>query len=175
MQVISDTYNYADWSAAVEPLGEHTPNTPERIVRCSACYLLRFKKAAAYAKQNGFTHISTTLSVSPYQYTDAIAKKLRQAANAYNVNYVFEDFTPQYLAATKRSKDLGMYRQHYCGCEFSQKESQTQEKLNKEKKQANIAQQNEIHKAAQKRHEMYAKKNALKKQYKKIAKSQQKH
>ena len=90
-----------------------------RRERCRACYRLRLEEAAAYAAEHGFEGLSTTLAVSPYQFTDEIADELQRAASAAGVQAVFEDFRPYYDEATRISRELGMYRQNYCGCRFS--------------------------------------------------------
>ena len=67
--------------------------------------------------------LGTTLSVSPYQYTDVIREELERAAAAASVRPLFEDYRPFYDEATHRSRELGMYRQNYCGCRFSDAEA----------------------------------------------------
>lgn len=92
--------------------------------RCRACYRLRLEELARYAHEHGFNAIGTTLSVSPYQYTSIIKEELERAAAHYDgLTALFEDFRPYYPNATKRSRDLGMYRQNYCGCAYSDKEA----------------------------------------------------
>ena len=92
--------------------------------RCRACYRLRLEELARYAHEQGFEGIGTTLTVSPYQYTDIIHEELQRAAKPYDdLVVVFQDYRSFYPNATKRSRDLGMYRQNYCGCAFSDKEA----------------------------------------------------
>lgn len=96
----------------------------DRDNRCRACYRLRLEELARYAHEHGFDAIGTTLSVSPYQYTSIIQEELERAAAHYDgLAALFEDFRPYYPNATKRSRDLGMYRQNYCGCAYSDKEA----------------------------------------------------
>ena len=61
--------------------------------------------------------------MSPYQYTDVIREELERAAAAASVRPLFEDYRPFYDEATHRSRELGMYRQNYCGCRFSDAEA----------------------------------------------------
>lgn len=96
----------------------------DRDNRCRACYRLRLEELARHAHEHGFDAIGTTLSVSPYQYTSIIKEELERAAAHYDgLVALFEDFRPYYPNATKRSRDLGMYRQNYCGCAYSDKEA----------------------------------------------------
>lgn len=95
--------------------------------RCRACYRLRLEELARYAHDHGYDAIGTTLSVSPYQYTSIIKEELERAASLHEgLTAVFEDYRPYYPNATKRSRDIGMYRQNYCGCAFSDKEAQAE-------------------------------------------------
>lgn len=95
----------------------------KRAARCRACYRLRLQEAARRAAEQGFEALSTTLAVSPYQYSDIIQEELERAAVEAGVKAVFEDFRPFYPEATRRSRDLGMYRQNYCGCLLSYTEA----------------------------------------------------
>lgn len=96
----------------------------DRDNRCRACYRLRLEELARYAHEHDFDAIGTTLSVSPYQYISIIKEELERAAAHYDgLTALFEDFRPYYPNATKRSRDLGMYRQNYCGCAYSNKEA----------------------------------------------------
>lgn len=94
-----------------------------REARCRACYRLRLQETARVARERGFEGIGTTLSVSPYQYTDVIEQEVMRAARAEGVAGVFEDFRPYYDAATQKSRELGMYRQNFCGCRISELEA----------------------------------------------------
>lgn len=94
-----------------------------REARCRACYRLRLEETARVAAEQGFDGIGTTLSVSPYQYTQVIEEEVRRAAEREGIEGVFEDFRPYYDEATRRSRALGMYRQNYCGCRISDKEA----------------------------------------------------
>lgn len=95
----------------------------KRAARCRACYRLRLQEAARRAAEQGFEALSTTLAVSPYQYSDIIQEELERAAAEAGVKAVFEDFRPFYPEATRRSRDLGMYRQNNCGCLLSYTEA----------------------------------------------------
>ena len=111
--------------------GEDTPlradvlsvDPARREARCRACYRLRLEETARVAAEQGFDGIGTTLSVSPYQYTQVIEEEVQRAAERAGVAGVFEDFRPYYDEATRRSRQLGMYRQNFCGCRISDLEA----------------------------------------------------
>lgn len=123
LPVVEGAYDPERWEAGPGRIGETQGDPVRREARCRACYRLRLEEAATYASQAGFDGVGTTLSVSPYQYTDVIRDELERAAAQAGVAAVFEDFRPFYDQATRRSRALGMYRQNYCGCRFSDAEA----------------------------------------------------
>ncbi|MCQ2751774.1 MAG: epoxyqueuosine reductase QueH [Coriobacteriales bacterium] len=114
--------------------------------RCRMCYRQRFEEIAHHAKMLNFTHICTTLTISPYQLKDVIFDELERAAKSTNLQAKLIDFSPYYREATRISKENGMYRQNYCGCIPSIKEAEdTRRKLRelkKAKKQNNMLKSN---------------------------------
>lgn len=103
-------------------LGRHARESCRPAAR--ACYRIRLEELARYAYEHGFEGIGTTLTVSPYQYTDIINEELERAAAPYEgLSAVFQDFREFYPQATIRSRELGMYRQNYCGCAYSDAEA----------------------------------------------------
>lgn len=105
------------WERAVAPHGF------DREARCRACYALRLSEACRVAEQLGIAHVSTTLVVSPYQLFDVCREQLERLAGAHGLTMVWRDFRSWYPQATTRSRELGMYRQNYCGCRFSAAEA----------------------------------------------------
>lgn len=116
-----------------------------REARCRACYRLRFEEAARYAAEHGFACLSTTLSVSPYQYTDIIRQELERAAELAGITPVFRDFRPYYDEATLESRERGMYRQNYCGCRFSDAEAAAERAQRKQQRAAERAAREAAH------------------------------
>jgi predicted adenine nucleotide alpha hydrolase (AANH) superfamily ATPase len=111
----------------VYPLVQGDPSYEEHLrakrMRCAQCYRVRFEETARYAAVQGFTHIATTLTISPYQYTDLIFCELKAAAARYGLEALCIDFKESYAEATSQSRSLGMYRQNYCGCKYSYDEA----------------------------------------------------
>ncbi|MDO4533351.1 MAG: epoxyqueuosine reductase QueH [Coriobacteriia bacterium] len=118
--VVAGNYNPADWTAAVGPADAWGEG---HIDRCRACYRMRLEAAARYAVEHGYEALSTTLAVSPYQFTEVIHEELEAVATQHGLAVVFEDFRPYYPEATRRSRALGMYRQNFCGCAPSKAEA----------------------------------------------------
>ena len=90
--------------------------------RCAVCYRLRLMEAARYAAQNGFDAFSTTLTVSPYQKHDLIEAIGEQAGEEHGVEFIYRDFRALYREGQETARTLGMYRQSYCGCIYSEME-----------------------------------------------------
>jgi len=105
------------WERGVAPMGF------DRVRRCRACYALRLAESCRVARERGFSHISTTLAVSPYQLFDDCTELLVSLANAQGLTAVVRDFRPYYPKATQEARELGLYRQNYCGCRFSAAEA----------------------------------------------------
>lgn len=117
VDVVELPYDPAAWLEAVGPLAN------AGAARCRACYRLRLGRAALYAAEHGFDAIATTLTVSPYQDAIAIREEGERAAADVGVAYIHRDFRERYPSATRRSRELGMYRQNYCGCVLSDVEA----------------------------------------------------
>jgi predicted adenine nucleotide alpha hydrolase (AANH) superfamily ATPase len=98
-------------------------NRARRTARCRACYAFRFERLAAQAARLGFPAIATTLSISPYQFTDLMARELDVAASRHQLTSAFVDYRAYYPESCQRSRELGLYRQNYCGCRYSQEEA----------------------------------------------------
>lgn len=96
-------------------------NEPEGGRRCKICYALRLDKTANKALEYGFDYFTTTLSVSPHKNADWLNEIGEALSKKYDVNYLYADFKKQggYLRSTELSKKYDLYRQNYCGCEFS--------------------------------------------------------
>lgn len=105
------------WERTVAPAGF------DREHRCRACYALRLAESCRVAVANRFSHVSTTLAVSPYQLYDTCTELLVTLAARNGLTAVVRDFRPWYPQATQEARELGMYRQNYCGCRFSAAEA----------------------------------------------------
>ena len=90
--------------------------------RCRFCYEQRLRYAAQYARDHHYDAFSTTLLYSRYQKHDLIREVAEQMAETFNVAFFYEDFRPGWQQGVTTSKQLGMYRQPYCGCIYSEKE-----------------------------------------------------
>lgn len=103
--------------------------------RCVECYRMRFRAAAEYAANNGFTHFTSTLFVSPYQNHELMIKVAQEAAEEFGVSFLHRDFRPTFREGQDKARELELYMQKYCGCVFS--EEDRYKKRKKKPKQEN--------------------------------------
>lgn len=105
---------------------------PEGGERCFACYELRQRKAAEYAKEHHFDYFTTTLSVSPHKNAAKLNEIGLRLAQEYGIPYLVSDFKKKggYLKSIELSAEYHLYRQDYCGCVYS-KAAREQEKQQK--------------------------------------------
>lgn len=89
--------------------------------RCFRCYRQRLEETAKYAAENNYDYFTTTLSISPHKDSQILNRLGKFLSEEYKVSYLFSDFKKK--NGFKRSVELtdkfNMYRQDYCGCEFS--------------------------------------------------------
>ncbi len=88
--------------------------------RCEICFRLRLEAAAAKAKQLGIDTFGTTLTVSPYKNYDIITMIGTELAVDNGLSWLDRDFKKKagYQRSIEMSKEYGLYRQHFCGCEL---------------------------------------------------------
>ena len=110
--------------------------------RCATCYRLRMRSAARYAAENGFTHFTTTLLISPYQNHEAICAVARAMGGEYGVEFLYRDFRPLFREGQQFARDHGFYMQKYCGCVFSEEDRYLAKKRKKEAERLAAARQN---------------------------------
>ena len=90
--------------------------------RCLYCYTTRLEETAKKAKEIGADAFTTSLLVSPFQKIDAIIELGRSIGKRYSVEFYGDDFRKGYNEGRRISKELGLYRQKYCGCIYSEME-----------------------------------------------------
>ena len=90
--------------------------------RCEKCYRIRLERTAAEAQKLGFKLFGTTLLISPYQNRDLICAIGKEIADRYQLYFHDEDFQGGFRQSQAMAKELGLYRQGYCGCIYSEKD-----------------------------------------------------
>lgn len=126
IDVVMDGYRHGDWLAKV---ASGLEDAPEKGARCAKCYCYNLERTARYALENGYDAFATSLTVSPHKPSVVIFLKgtevedaLREALGDAPV-FLKEDFKKKegFKLSVERAKELGLYRQGYCGCEFSKR------------------------------------------------------
>jgi len=113
---IIEEYKPKEFLEAVEGLeGEK-----EGGKRCERCFELRLKQTAEKAALLGFPIFATTLTVSPHKNATAV-NEAGAKAEISGVKYLPSDFKKNggFQKSIAYAKELGLYRQSFCGCEFS--------------------------------------------------------
>jgi len=90
--------------------------------RCSYCYRSRLTETAKEAAKSGFEAFTSTLLYSRYQQHDEIVAFGRQLAEDFQLVFHYEDYRAGWQEGIRISKEMGLYRQQYCGCIYSEKE-----------------------------------------------------
>lgn len=92
--------------------------------RCFLCYEMRQRMAVSYAKEHQFDYFTTTLSVSPHKNADKLNEIGLRLSSEYGIPYLVSDFKKKggYQKSIELSREYHLYRQNYCGCEFSRRE-----------------------------------------------------
>ena len=97
--------------------------------RCMLCYELRLREAAGSLLKTGYgRYFTTTLSISPMKNAQKLNEIGQRVGEEYGVQYLLSDFKKKngYKRSIELSGIYGLYRQDYCGCEFSYKARQAE-------------------------------------------------
>lgn len=100
--------------------------------RCHKCYAMRLLRTYEEAKNMKSDFFCSTLSVSPYKNAIilnetgfSIANSTLSSPSVMSASplYLPNDFKKRdgYLTSIKMSRELGLYRQDYCGCKYSKR------------------------------------------------------
>lgn len=94
---------------------------PEGGARCTECFKLRLERTAQAALRTGNNLFGTTLTVSPHKNYNLVSAIGCELAHKYGLEFLDVDFKKKagFQRSIQMSKEYGLYRQNYCGCEFS--------------------------------------------------------
>jgi len=119
IQIIDEPYDYESYKSVFL---EKRAKDKEGSLRCGMCYSLRINQALHYASNHHFEYVTTVMTISRQKNSDRINEIAKRLASGYpNLKYFFSDFKKAKGIdfAMNTAKSLGMYRQEYCGCEYS--------------------------------------------------------
>jgi predicted adenine nucleotide alpha hydrolase (AANH) superfamily ATPase len=90
--------------------------------RCYFCYSLRLERAALTARRMGLDGFTTSLLASPYQKFDMIVQIGEETGRRHGIPFHAEDVREGWSVSRGLALELGLYRQKYCGCIYSEME-----------------------------------------------------
>lgn len=115
---IDADYDVQNWFARAKGFEKE----PERGIRCTKCFDMRFERTALYAYENGFSLITSSLGISRWKNMDQINDcGIRAAGNYDGIEYWTYNWRKEGGAARmyEIAKDENFYKQEYCGCIYS--------------------------------------------------------
>ena len=117
VNILAEPWKSEDYYRRVKGL----ENEPEGGKRCAACFRLRLLETARLAKHYGYDYFCTTLTLSRHKDAVLINTIGEEIAKAVGVSWLPSDFKKRNgeNRSIELSEQYGLYRQLYCGCEFS--------------------------------------------------------
>jgi len=118
IEFIDADYDRDNWFERVRGLEQE----PERGIRCTVCFDMRFERTALYAHEHGFDAITSSLGISRWKDMDQINRSGVRAASRYpeliywTYNWRKGGGSARMLEISKREH---FYQQEYCGCVYS--------------------------------------------------------
>jgi predicted adenine nucleotide alpha hydrolase (AANH) superfamily ATPase len=126
---IDADYDVQNWFARAKGM----ENEPERGIRCTACFDMRFERTALYAYEHGFPIITSSLGISRWKDMDQINDSgVRSASHYPGISYWTYNWRKDGGSARMYSiaKRENFYKQEYCGCIYSLRDTNNWRKLN---------------------------------------------
>jgi len=118
VNILFRPYQPDGWFAAAS----HLADEPEQGNRCKLCFAIQLRAAAKEAVANGASHLCTTLTISPHKDALLISRLGSEIAGQAGLTWEGRIWRKNngFLRSVQISKELGLYRQGYCGCAYSQ-------------------------------------------------------
>lgn len=113
-------YDPEQWEVMVKGLEEE----PEKGQRCELCFQERLQKTAREARDGGYDAFAAVLTVSPHKDAALINRLGAEAGQEFGVEYLPTDLKKMdgFKTSVQLSREMGIYRQDYCGYEYSQRQ-----------------------------------------------------
>jgi len=122
LKLIKGVYEHNRW---LDYIKKSLPKSPEKYLenseRCLSCFRFRLEETAEFAKRNNFDEFGSTLSINRFKNVNFINQYAQKLAKKYQLTYKVLNISPNkaYNLGLELSKKHNLYRQKYCGCEFS--------------------------------------------------------
>jgi len=123
IKLITENYSPGDFAK----ISEGFETAEEGGKRCFSCYNLRLNKTAEKAKELEFDYFTTTLTISPHKNSDKINETGSILSEKFKIKFLHSDFKKNngFKRSIELSREYGLYRQNYCGCEYSFQKKET--------------------------------------------------
>ena len=120
IELLCGEYDVSEWFRSIKGM-EHEP---EGGRRCDVCFRMRLERTAQRAREDSFDIMTTTLTISPHKNAETINRIGREVVEKYGVHFLESNFKKKdgFKKTTDLCKELGLYRQNYCGCVYSTRE-----------------------------------------------------
>ena len=118
VKLIEDNYDEKEFLNFVKGYED----CPEKGARSTKCFELRLRKTAQQAHDMGIEKFTTSIAISPHKNFKILSEIGDRIAKEFGLNYLAIDFKKKdgFLRTNKIASSLGLYRQNYCGCRFSE-------------------------------------------------------
>jgi len=129
LDFIDADYDVQNWFSRAKGM-EHEP---ERGIRCTMCFDMRFERTALYAHENDFTVITSSLGISRWKNMEQINDCGIKAASHYpGITYWTYNWRKSGGGARmyELAKEEEFYKQEYCGCIYSLRDTNDWRKSN---------------------------------------------
>lgn len=119
-QLAANTNTKIIYDEAYKPLEYFQSISFRESQRCFLCYQMRLEAAAHIARKGKFDYFSSSLLFSKHQRHQQIKELGEAAGEKYGVPFLYRDFREGYKEGGDISREMGLYRQQYCGCLYSE-------------------------------------------------------
>ena len=117
IDILFGNYEPENWKREMTGL----ESLQEGGARCRKCIFLNLMETSKKAQLNGIGYFTTSLMTSPHKSVEWIETAGKNVETQTGIRYHHEIFRKQdgFLNSVKKSKKIGLYRQNYCGCQYS--------------------------------------------------------
>ena len=118
IRLVALDYDHEEW---LKEVAEGYEFEREKGARCARCFKYNLRKTAEAAKEGGYDAWTTTLTISPHKVSKMVFDAGDAVSDLDGPVFLKEDFKKRegFKVSLRRAAALGLYRQAYCGCEFS--------------------------------------------------------
>lgn len=115
LEVVRLDYDHDAWLSLVSTVPGYE-SMEEDGPRCFKCFEFNLREAAEQAARMGIEHFTTTLTVSRFKNSQHVFNVGGRFPGFQEIDFKKKD---GFAKSCRMAKEMGLYRQQYCGCEFS--------------------------------------------------------